>query len=227
MFLESILREANAKCRQVMLDHANSDQINAISEMVLNLLKQNIPINASTFSKLKRYKTVLRELQSRTNSVKRRREHLKSQTGSGFKQLLQSMLSTLRSRDKDGYPPEGQDVVPERKKDADVLSVVVKLLKDANERVNRLQDEKDHWYKRYQDLYQDYIVLKFSDICHNCQTRAKENTASSDEVFLCKDCKEGKQTIQSLKQDLQKQGLVRYWQECYETFLQQHLLLDP
>ena len=62
VFLESILREVNAKRRQVMLDHANSDQINAISEMVLNLLKQNIPINAPTFNKLKRYKTVLREL---------------------------------------------------------------------------------------------------------------------------------------------------------------------
>ena len=90
VFLESILREANAKRRQVMLDHANSDQINAISEMVLNLLKQNIPINAPTFNKLKRYKNVLRELRLRKNSVKRRREHLKSQTGSGFWQGLNS-----------------------------------------------------------------------------------------------------------------------------------------
>ena len=119
-------------------------------------------------------------------------------------------------------------MVPERKKDVDVLSVVVKLLKDANERADRLQDEKDHWYKRYQDLYQDYIALKFSNLFDNCQTRAKENTTSSDEVILCEDCKEGKPTIQSLKQDLQKQeGLVRYWLECYETSLQQHLLLDP
>lgn len=92
VFLESILHEANAKRCQVMLDHANSDQINAISEMVLNLLKQNIPINAPTFNKLKRYnqliETVLRELQSRKNSVKRRREHLKSQTGSRFWQYV-------------------------------------------------------------------------------------------------------------------------------------------
>lgn len=43
-----------------MLDHANSDQISAISEMVLNLLKQNNPIHAPTFNKLKRYKTVER-----------------------------------------------------------------------------------------------------------------------------------------------------------------------
>ena len=54
VFLESILREANAKRRQVMLDHANKDQINTISKMVLNLLKKRIPITKQTYSKLKK-----------------------------------------------------------------------------------------------------------------------------------------------------------------------------
>ena len=54
VFLESILREANAKRRQVMLDHANKDQINTISKMVLNLLKKRIPITTQTYSKLKK-----------------------------------------------------------------------------------------------------------------------------------------------------------------------------
>ena len=39
-FLQSILKEANQKKRQEMLTHANADQINAVSEMVLNLLKK-------------------------------------------------------------------------------------------------------------------------------------------------------------------------------------------
>ena len=38
-FLQSLLRKANAKRREVMLDRANKSQINAISEMVLNVLK--------------------------------------------------------------------------------------------------------------------------------------------------------------------------------------------
>ena len=87
-FLQSLLREANAKRRNVMLDLANKDQINAISEMVLNLMKRKIPIRPGTYHKLKRYKKVLRELSKRRNSLKRRREHLKSQTGSGFWQGL-------------------------------------------------------------------------------------------------------------------------------------------
>ena len=67
-----------------MLMHANADQINAISEMVLNLLKKRIPIKPKTLDKLKRHQTVLREVGRRRNSLKRRREHLLKQTGNGF-----------------------------------------------------------------------------------------------------------------------------------------------
>ena len=39
-FLQSILKEANQKKRQEMLTHANADQINAVSEMVLNFFEK-------------------------------------------------------------------------------------------------------------------------------------------------------------------------------------------
>ena len=83
-FLESILKKANRYKRQDLLTHANADQINAVSEMVLNLLKQRIPVDAATYGKLKRHKKVLREVGKRRNSVKRRREHLIKQKGRGF-----------------------------------------------------------------------------------------------------------------------------------------------
>ena len=83
-FLESILNESNHFKRQELLEHANADQINAISEMTLNLLKKRIPIQTSTLAKLKRHKDVLRELAKRKNSLKRRREHLKKQNSSKF-----------------------------------------------------------------------------------------------------------------------------------------------
>ena len=44
-FLQAILRTADQKQRQDLLHHANADQINAMSELVLNLLKQNIPVS--------------------------------------------------------------------------------------------------------------------------------------------------------------------------------------
>ena len=83
-FLTRVLKEANRNKRQQMLQYADKDQINAISEMVLNLLKKRIPINATTYGKLKRHKKVLREVGKRRNSLKRRREHLLSQNGAGF-----------------------------------------------------------------------------------------------------------------------------------------------
>ena len=42
-FLKSILQEANRLKRQDLLKHANADQINALSEVVLNLLKNRFP----------------------------------------------------------------------------------------------------------------------------------------------------------------------------------------
>ena len=73
-FLESILNKSNRFKRQELLELANADQINAISEMILNLLKKRIPIQPSTLAKLKRHKDVLRELAKRKHSLKRRRE---------------------------------------------------------------------------------------------------------------------------------------------------------
>ena len=72
-----------------MLEHANADQINAVSEMVLNLLRNRIPVHPITMAKLQRYKTTLREVGKRRNSVKRRRAHLQEQKGSGFWKGLQ------------------------------------------------------------------------------------------------------------------------------------------
>lgn len=83
-FLTQILRQANRFKRQQMLMHAKKDQINAMSEMVLNLLKNKIPVAAATLRKLKPHKNVLRELAKRKNSLKTRRAHLVEQQGSGL-----------------------------------------------------------------------------------------------------------------------------------------------
>ena len=55
--------------RQDLLTHANADQINTVSKMVLNLLKKRIPIDARTYGKLKRHKYLLREVGKGKNSV--------------------------------------------------------------------------------------------------------------------------------------------------------------
>jgi len=59
-FLESILNESNRFKRQELLEHANADPINAVSEMTLNLLKKRIPVQPSTLRKLQRQRRVAR-----------------------------------------------------------------------------------------------------------------------------------------------------------------------
>ena len=75
---------SQSKETSTIIGHANADQINSVSEVVLNLLKGRIPVHASTYGKLKRHKKVLRELGKRRNSVRRRRKHLIKQKGGGF-----------------------------------------------------------------------------------------------------------------------------------------------
>lgn len=83
-FLKSILNEKNRYQRMEKLLHANKDQINAVSEMTLNLLKNHVPISQAGLKTLSRFKTPLRTLGNRRASLKTRRKVLMSQSGAGF-----------------------------------------------------------------------------------------------------------------------------------------------
>ena len=52
-FLEAILKEAKANKRHDLIRHANKDQINAMSELTLNLLKNKLPIHTKHVIRLK------------------------------------------------------------------------------------------------------------------------------------------------------------------------------
>ena len=90
-FLRSVLQEANRFKRQDLLQHANADQINAVSELVLNLLKNKIPVTPPIMAKLRPYKKVLRDLGRRRHSVKKR-AWLVQQKGRGLFQGLHHVL---------------------------------------------------------------------------------------------------------------------------------------
>ena len=91
-FLRSMLQQANRTKRQDLLQHANANQINAVSELVLNLLKNKIPVTPPILAKLRPYKKVLRDLGRRRHSVKKRRAWLVQQKGRGLFQWLHHVL---------------------------------------------------------------------------------------------------------------------------------------
>ena len=75
-------REGNRNVREDMLQHANSDQVDAASEFVLNLPKNRVPLSPPTAARFKHHKQVLRELAKRRNSLERRKQ------GAGFRRGL-------------------------------------------------------------------------------------------------------------------------------------------
>ena len=141
------------------------------------------------------------------------------------------MLCPLKGRDAQGYPLEGVDVVPDKKppgtwrplfsKEEETIPALIQLLQEANKRETRLKESVDYWNRKYHDLYQDHMALKFGNLCQACQT-TRALTPPGKTITLCSECSEGESTIQSLKNDLKKKDeQIFYWQDCYETALKQ------
>ena len=153
------------------------------------------------------------------------------------------MLCTAPGRNAQGRPLKGVDVVPEKKPpigqwkplfasssssstqtrddEEDTIPKLVKLLQKANKRADNAEDGRSFWCTKYHDLYNDYMALKYEDICESCQLQ-RETKPPGKTLTLCTECSKGKQTIQSLQTKLEKkQEEIKYWQDCYETALSQ------
>jgi len=80
-FLKSVLQEANRHKRQQQLQYANADQINALSELVMNTLRGAVPLGKLTVRRLSPFRQALRMIASPRQSVKRRRQLLMQRGG--------------------------------------------------------------------------------------------------------------------------------------------------
>ena len=125
----------------------------------------------------------------------------------------------MKGRDEHGYPLEGVDLVPEHKekrkplhsKEQDFhagkiessLSRLVKLLQQANERVEHLKDSVQYWSSKYHSLYQEPMALKHGDLCEMGQT-IKDTTPPGDTITVCTSCSRDKDTTASLRLKLEK-----------------------
>ena len=96
-FLRSVLRAADANKRKQLLQLANADQINTISELVLNVIKGHAPRSRYTLDRLRPHTKVLRDMSKRRSSIKRRRQAMINQTGAGLWKELQQCHRKLRS----------------------------------------------------------------------------------------------------------------------------------
>jgi len=80
-FLKAVLGEADQHRQNQLLRMANADQINAVSELVLNTIWNVVPRSRDTVHILQPYKDPLRALSQRRRSIKNRRAIMMSQSG--------------------------------------------------------------------------------------------------------------------------------------------------
>ena len=80
-FLKTVLAEANRQRRNQLLRLANSDQINAISELAMNTVRGVVPRSRDTVRLLRPYQDALKQMMQRRRSVKSRRRVMMDQSG--------------------------------------------------------------------------------------------------------------------------------------------------
>ena len=96
---------------------------------------------------------------------------------------------------------------------------MVKLLREANRREEKANDEAKYWRDAYHRLNQDYIALQFKDLCSDCK-RVKDGIDPGETYTLCGDWHKRKETVRTLTRKLgEKEKEKNYWQDCYETAL--------
>lgn len=125
----------------------------------------------------------------------------------------------LNTRDALGYPPQDYNFLPEwlKPKPKDTLSGLVKLLQQANKRVEQLKDNVQYWKRKCENLNQEYLAFKFKDLCERCHT-IRDTTPSGDTL-----CGWDKDTTTSLTLKLEKNSITG---KTEESLLQQYFEND-
>ena len=131
----------------------------------------------------------------------------------------------MNTRDENGYPLEGIDVVPIRPKKPSKMAELMKLLQETNRREEKERENADYWCRAYHRLNKDYIALQFEDLCSECK-QVKAGTDPGETYTLCEPCNRGRDTVRTLRRKLEeKEKEKAYCQDCYETALR-HLTSD-
>ena len=94
-FLKAITSAANRNARKALIKHANKDQVNAVSEIVMNLLKNKVPVTPVTMARLRPYKRILKQIGNRAVSLKKRRQALINQKGGKLWNGLTTVVDLL------------------------------------------------------------------------------------------------------------------------------------
>lgn len=71
----------DSKRRNALIDIGNKKEIEALCEIILNVMNRNIPLTPSQLKHLSKYKNVLRTLAKRSTTLKKKKTILKQKGG--------------------------------------------------------------------------------------------------------------------------------------------------
>jgi len=95
-FFKALADQPSQISRRKLLQ-ATKDQINMLSEVILNLLKQNVSVDPGLMARLRKHKQILRELRLRQHSVKKRRQMLMETKGNQLFRDLHDLVCVCLS----------------------------------------------------------------------------------------------------------------------------------
>ena len=95
LFLKGIFANINHSLRKDMLRFANEDQINAISEIAHNILRNGIDLKPEHIQEMKKHAPMIRTIANRNNSLKKKEEVMMSQRGGNLFKSLGKIFMNL------------------------------------------------------------------------------------------------------------------------------------
>ena len=97
-FFKALAERPSQITRRKLLEQATKDQINMLSEVILNLLKCNVSVDPSLMARLRKHKNILRELRLRQHSLKKRRQMLMDAKGNQLFRDLHDLVCVCLNR---------------------------------------------------------------------------------------------------------------------------------
>ena len=97
-FFKTLAVQPSQIRRRTLLEQATKDQINMLSEVILNLLKRNVSVDPSLMARLRKHKNILRELRLRQHSIKKRKQMLMEAKGNQLFRDLYDLVCVCLNR---------------------------------------------------------------------------------------------------------------------------------
>jgi len=97
-FFKALADQPSQISRRKLLEQATKDEINMLSEVILNLLKQNVAVDPGLMARLRKHKHILRELRKRQHSIKKRRQMLMEAKGNQLFRDLHDLVCVCLNR---------------------------------------------------------------------------------------------------------------------------------